>query len=133
MQCLLYEFPQSPAILHLAQVGIFKDTRFPHLVDFSELVIDRFFRVKVPDVNPEIVLLNTCHIQHKVLIPSRTECLGLVAGVAPSVRIGRQEECAEGVALAGHVLPYKVPCTVHLQVNFEIRLLNRDMLLAAEM
>ena len=41
----------------------------------------------------------------------------------PGVRVGGQVKGAEGVALAGHVLPQQVPGTVHLQVGLQVRLL----------
>ena len=37
--------------------------------------------------------------------------------------VGCEVECAKGVALAGHVLPQKISCTVHLQVGLQIGLL----------
>ena len=43
----------------------------------------------------------------------------------PGVRVGGQVKGAEGVALAGHVLPQQVPGTVHLQVGLQVRLLLR--------
>ena len=41
----------------------------------------------------------------------------------PGMRVGGEIKGAEGVALAGHVLPQQVPGTVHLQVGLQVRLL----------
>ena len=41
----------------------------------------------------------------------------------PGVRVGGEVEGAEGVALAGHVLPKQVSRPVNLQVGLQIRLL----------
>ena len=41
----------------------------------------------------------------------------------PGVRVGGEVKGAEGVALAGHVLPQQVPGAVHLQVGLQVRLL----------
>ena len=41
------------------------------------------------------------------------------------MRVGGEIKGAEGVALAGHVLPQQVPGAVHLQVGLQVRLLLR--------
>ena len=41
----------------------------------------------------------------------------------PGMRVGGEIKGAEGVALAGHVLPQQVPGAMHLQVGLQVRLL----------
>ena len=43
----------------------------------------------------------------------------------PGMRVGGEIKGAEGVTLAGHVLPQQVPGAVHLQVGLQVRLLLR--------
>ena len=47
----------------------------------------------------------------------------LITQKLPGMRVGGEVEGAEGVALAGHVLPQKVSRPVHLQVRLQVRLL----------
>ena len=70
-----------------------------------------------------LYLIHTVYIQDKVFIPCGIESPGLVAGVAPSMRVGGQVEGAKGVALTSHVFPKEVPGPVNLQVGLEIRFL----------
>ena len=74
-------------------------------------------------IHTDEYLIHTVYIKDKVFIPGGIESPGLVAGVAPSMRVGGQVEGAEWVALTSHVFPKEVPGSVNLQVGLQIRFL----------